>query len=178
MRLASLGLASLLLLGCASGLKREGQCLADLTPEYVSAQAELDGLEASWRAGLRRRDADLNAPIVRVARESLRSDEPEAAYRKLAEARGRLRPTLVWYDRVYERWRTRMDEEQILSDVRMVLIPTVSGMLFYPLISWNVHSVFWDGADPDAESDPITRYCTDRLAQRNVLTGPRSQPAD
>jgi hypothetical protein len=171
MRPAWLGLAScLLLLGCAAGLKREGQCLASLTPDYVSARAELDGLEASWRAGLHRRDADLNAPVVRLAKDPRGSEDPKEVYQRLIEARGRLRPTLVWYDRVYERWRTRLDEEQMLSDVRMVLIPSVSGMLFYPLISWNIHSVFWDGADPDADSDPITRYCTDRLARTIAST--------
>lgn len=156
----------LLLAGCATGLKREGQCLASLTPDYVNARAELDSLEASWRAVLRRHSDDLNVPAARLAKEPAgRTDDAGEAYRRLVEAKSRLRPTLVWYDRVYERWRTRLDEEQILSDVRMVLFPSGGGVLFYPVISWNIHSVFWDGADPDAESDPVTRYCTDRLAQ-------------
>lgn len=85
------------------------------------------------------------------------------AYAKLAEAKARHKPMVFWYDKVYERVRTRMDEEEILSEVRMVLLPG-PGVVFYPLIRWNIHSVFWDGADPDAESDPVTHYCADRLA--------------
>lgn len=177
----SLGLAWLipvalmLLVGCATGLKREGQCLASLTPDYLDAQTELERLEASWRAVLRRQDVALNrpstkAPVVVVAdtlgvgprtSEILEAGE---AYRRLLEARTRHQPTLLWYGRVYERWRTRLDEEQILSEVRMILLPG-PGVVFYPVIRWNIHAVFWDGADPDADSDPITRFCTDRLAQ-------------
>lgn len=165
-----------LLVGCATGLKREGQCLASLTPDYLNAQAEIERLEASWRALLRRQDIALNRPptdqapvfllsdSIEVGRRNTELAEAGDAYRRLTEARTRLRPTLRWYDRVYERWRTRLDEEQILSDVRMILLPG-PGVIFYPVIRWNIHSVFWDGADPDADSDPITRFCTDRLAQ-------------
>jgi hypothetical protein len=166
MKISCIVASLLLLTGCAAGLKREGQCLASLTPDYVNAREELESLEASWRAVLRRHNATLNAPAARLAStQTVGTDEAENAYRRLVEARSRLQPTLAWYDRVYARWRTRLDEEQILSDVRMVLIPSGGGVIFYPVISWNIHSVFWDGADPDADSDPITRYCTDRLAQ-------------
>ena len=166
----------LLLIGCATGLKREGQCLASLTPDYLNAQAEIERLQASWRAVLRRQDVALNQPPpdqtpVFLMSDTIESDrrdteqvEAGEAYQRFTEARTRLQPTLLWYDRVYERWRTRLDEEQILSDVRMFLLPG-PGVIFYPVIRWNIHSVFWDGADPDAESDPITRFCTDRLAQ-------------
>ncbi|HEV8539544.1 MAG TPA: hypothetical protein VGQ60_00130 [Nitrospiraceae bacterium] len=174
MKICCCVIASLLLAGCATGLKREGQCLASLTPDYLNAREELDKLEGSWRALLRRHDAELNGPAGPAPRLANfpegRADEAGEAYRRLVEAKRQLRPTLVWYERVYERWRTRLDEEQILSDVRMTLLPSGSGMIFYPLISWNIHSVFWDDADPDAESDPITRYCTDRLAQMVVST--------
>ncbi|TAJ25651.1 MAG: hypothetical protein EPO64_07750 [Nitrospirae bacterium] len=91
------------------------------------------------------------------------SPSTNEAYANLAEARARYQPMLLWYGKVYERVRTRMDEEEILSEVRMVLLPG-PGVIFYPLIRWNIHSVFWDGTDPDAESDPVTRYCTDRLS--------------
>ncbi|MBI3603598.1 MAG: hypothetical protein HY205_04030 [Nitrospirae bacterium] len=93
----------------------------------------------------------------------LSTNATNEAYANLAEARARYQPMLLWYGKVYERVRTRMDEEEILSEVRMVLLPG-PGVIFYPLIRWNIHSVFWDGTDPDAESDPVTRYCTDRLS--------------
>lgn len=200
MRAACLIALVLLTAGCATALKREGQCLASLTPDFLQAQEELASLEASWHQSMARRDAELNRAQPRLAasfdlrRESSVAFSSEAAliepvqrpwtvrqdsavpssgeaYRKLIEAKSRHQPLLVWYDKVYERVRTRMDEEAILSDVRLVLI-TNPGVIFYPLIRWNVHSVFWDGADPDAESDPVTRYCTDRLAQMAALAEP------
>jgi hypothetical protein len=75
---------------------------------------------------------------------------------------------LDWYDKVYKRVRTRMDEEEILTEVGAVLI-TNPGVIFYPVIRWNIHTVFWDGADPDAETDPVTKFCSDRLAQVAAL---------
>jgi hypothetical protein len=187
--LYGLALAVILLAGCATSLKREGQCLASLTPDYLHAQEELASLEASWHRSLARRDAELNGtrPWL-LTSTAFRHDQslsppPGApapahydpaggdsreAYRRLIEARSRHRPLLVWYDKVYERVRTRTDEEEILSDVRLLLI-TGPGVVFYPLIRWNIHSVFWDVTDPDAESDPVTRYCAARLTQVAVL---------
>lgn len=201
MRAACLAVAMVLLTGCATALKREGRCLASLTPDYLQAQEELSSLEASWHRAMARRNAALNAipsrstantatappsgPAIsfkastpeearRTARQAwmvrqdyVGQDEPSPstneAYTNLAEARARHQPMLLWYGKVYERVRTRLDEEEILSEVRMVLLAG-PGVIFYPLIRWNVHSVFWDGADPDAESDPVTRYCADRLS--------------
>jgi len=91
----------------------------------------------------------------------------------LFEARLRHQPTLDWYGRVYDRLQTRLEEEQILSDVQLVLL-TGPALLLYPIIRWNFHSVMWDGADPDAESDSITLYCTDRLAKVAALPEPIS----
>ena len=167
--------------GCASAMKRDGQCLASLAPEYVNAHEELASLEASWRAALRRRDAELASllppfaakpdyPVSPLPRESdLAARQEQArraegrAYAELMDAKVRHRPTLEWYGKVYERFRTRLDEEQILSEVRLVLVAG-PGVIFYPIVHWNVHSVIWDGTDPDAESDPVTRYCVARLS--------------
>ena len=167
--------------GCASAMKRDGQCLASLAPEYVNAHEELASLEASWRAALRRRDAELASllppfaakpdyPVSPLPPESdLAARQEQArraegrAYAELMDAKVRHRPTLEWYGKVYERFRTRLDEEQILSEVRLVLVAG-PGLIFYPIVHWNVHSVIWDGTDPDAESDPITRYCVARLS--------------
>jgi hypothetical protein len=165
-------------------MKRDGQCLVSLAPEYVNAHEELASLEVSWRAALRRRDAELGSllppfaakpdhpvsPLDPLPRESgsaaLQEQARRAegqAYAKLTDAKVRHRPMLEWYGKVYERFRTRLDEEEILSEVRMVLVAG-PGLIFYPIVHWNVHSVIWDGTDPDAESDPITRYCDDRLS--------------
>ena len=169
--------------GCASALKREGQCLASLAPDFVNAHEELASLESSWRAALLKRDAELGslasplAPepdhlvssdsVPRRVHSATRQEETRqaegVAYAKLLEAKARHRPTLEWFGKVSERFRTRLDEEQILSEVRSVLM-TGPALIFYPIVRWNVHSVMWDGSDPDAESDPVTRYCTDRLS--------------
>jgi len=163
-------------------MKRDGQCLASLAPEFVNAHEELASLEASWRAALRRRDAELGSllppfaakpdyPVSPLPPESdLAARQEQArraegrAYAELMDAKVRHRPTLEWYGKVYERFRTRLDEEQILSEVRLVLVAG-PGLIFYPIVHWNVHSVIWDGTDPDAESDPVTRYCADRLSE-------------
>ena len=171
--------------GCASAMKRDGQCLASLAPEYVNAHEELASLEASWRAALRRRDAELGSlpplfaakpdrsvsPLDPLPPESdLAARQEQArraegrAYAELMDAKVRHRPTLEWYGKVSERFRTRLDEEEILSEVRLVLVAG-PGVIFYPIVHWNVHSVIWDGTDPDAESDPVTRYCADRLSE-------------
>ena len=87
------------------------------------------------------------------------------------------------YDKVYQRVRTRTDEEEILSEVRMVLLAGPASLVLYPIIRWNVRSVLWDGADPDADTDPVTRFCAGRLvkeamASQEVHAPPRSGPTD
>jgi hypothetical protein len=165
--------ACLVLAGCATALKQEGRCLESLTPEYLKAQEELDHLEASWHASSQRRNAELNTGVLVEYRPAASSDSLED-YRKLVEARAVHGPLLKWYDRVYKRVRTRMDEEEILTNVQMVLI-TNPGVVFYPLIRWNIHNVFWDGADPDAATDPVTQYCQERLG--NVAAAAPTHPA-
>jgi len=126
-------------------MKRDGQCLAILTPDFLSAHEELAHLEASWRASLLRRDVELGLPLSpfaavqdRPSTASPSSSDPlepslvdrrehahqaaSEAYRKWVDAKLRHRPTLDWYEKVYERLRTRLDEEQILSEVRLVLL--------------------------------------------------------
>ena len=178
LRWASCAIAFVVVLGgCATALKREGRCLESLTSDYLAAREELTDLEALWRASLLPLDpsgsaahssipAQTGQPQSSTAAPSGRASED--AYHRLAEARVRHQATLRWYDRVYERVRTRLEEEQILSDVRMVMM-TGPAVIFYPIVRWNIHSVFWDEADPDGETDPITRYCTDRLSQLPTL---------
>lgn len=175
---------------CATALKREGQCLASLTPEVLRAQDEVAELEAAWRAAQRGREQEeLRRLGISLAPQpdTLRGAAPAAAsapdplngsrmdgqqetqrvtpgaYQKLVDARTRYQQVRAWYDKVQERFRTRLQEEQILSDVRWTLL-TGPALIFYPIIRWNVRSVLWDATDPDADSDPVTQYCTNRLA--------------
>lgn len=184
-------------LGCATSLKREGRCLASLTPDFLHATQELASLEADWRWSLLKgEDSFLPSSLWLSAEpdeagiparpflsdfDPLQSDSRDRhekarratleAQARLLEARLRHQSTLDWYGRVYDRLRTRLEEEQMLSDVRLVLL-TGPGLIFYPIIRWNVHSVMWDGQDPDADSDSITIYCTDRLAKVAALPEP------
>lgn len=151
---------SLLFSGCATALKQEGRCLESLTPDYLKAQQELEDLEMAWQASALRRDLELNRGEDDYDKGG--RAEAERAYRRLIEARRAHRPLLDWYGRVYTKVRARMDEEAMLMDLRLALI-TNPGIVFYPVISWNIHTVMWDGADPDAENDPVVRYCKDRL---------------
>lgn len=185
--------------GCATSLKREGRCLASLTPDFLQATEELVSLEAAWHwsllkgedsfpASRPRHVAELDGPGI-PARPFLSDSDPlysgstnphkevrstaVEAHARLLEARRRHQPTLDWYGRVYDRLRTRLEEEQLLSDVRLVLL-TGPGLLLYPIVRWNLHSVMWDGFDPDADSDSITLYCTDRLSRVAALPDPIS----
>ena len=185
--------------GCATSLKREGRCLASLTPDFLHATQELASLESDWRLSLHKSDDLFLSSRLWL---SVESDEPGIparsspsdsdplmrgstnryketrhatmeAYARLLEARLRHQSTVDWYGRVYDRLRTRLEEEQILSDVRLVLL-TGPGLIFYPIIRWNIHSVMWDGHDPDADSDSITLYCADRLSKVTALPEPAS----
>ena len=182
-------LLGFLLAGCSTALKRDGQCLASLAPEFVQTRDELTQREAAWREALARRRAESaeSSGLTSSAMNSFRhavstsgvdgtSIEPDRvhgrqtapeteqdAYAKVAEARTRHRTTVMWFQKVYTRIHTRLDEEAVLSQTLMTLV-TSPAVVFYPLIRWNIRSVFWDGTDPDAESDPVTKYCTERLS--------------
>jgi hypothetical protein len=154
-RVVVAGVATVLLLGgCATALKRETRCLVSLTPEIVQAREEIADLEASWHDSLGHRET---APAA-----------AGRAYQQLLEAKARHRPLLGMYDQVYRRVRTRTEEEEILSQVRMVMLAGPPSLVFYPIIRWNVRSVLWDGADPDSDNDPVTRFCADRLTEENT----------
>lgn len=125
MRGACCILGLVVLTGCATALKRDAECLARLTPDYLAAQ---------------------DSPASRLA--------------------------LEWYPRVYERLASRLEEEQILSEVRWVLAAHPPSLIFYPIIRWNIHSVMWDGLDPEAGSDPLNQFCTARLAEETAPAEP------
>lgn len=154
MKESGLLILAILLGGCATALDRERQCFESVTAEYLTTQEELLKLDAVWRATSRRADTLVDD----AARVDIR-----AAHQRLQEARTRLRLTLEWYERL----RLRSKEEEMLADTRLLLL-TGPAALLYPVVRWNLRAVLWDGADPDAESDPVARYCTDRLAHEEM----------
>lgn len=158
MKESGLLILAILLGGCATALDHERQCFESVTAEYLTAQEELLHLDAVWRATSRRVDTLVDD----TARVDIR-----AAQQRFQEARTRLRPTLEWYERLYDRLRLRSEEEEMLADIRLLLL-TGPAALLYPVVRWNLRAVLWDGADPDAESDPVARYCTDRLAHEEM----------
>lgn len=144
----------LLLTSCAGTPWLERQCFESLSAEYVAAQEELLELDTAGRAGGRDRPASGNkAGVV----------EDQVPRQRIEEAQARRAAVLLWYERLYDRLRLRAEEEEMLAELRLLLFmgPTA---LFYPVVRWNLHEVLWDGTDPDADSDPVIRYCTERLA--------------
>jgi hypothetical protein len=127
---------------------------------------------SSCATGMKRESACL-ASLVPA---SFRAEEALDAVRRTEDAgtreEARLRFVALrdWRDRVYKRLLTRLEEDQILSQTFLTLLAG-PGIVFYPIIRWNVRSVLWDGANPDADSDPITLYCTERLASRGTGEG-------
>jgi hypothetical protein len=65
---------------------------------------------------------------------------------------------------------TRIEEDEMLYPV-LGMLATSTAIVFYPVVRWNVRSVLWDGADPDADDDPVQRFCAGRLGE-----APRSGP--
>ena len=110
-----------------------------------------------------------SACLASLVPDYLKAEEEFDAFRRVEDAGKREEARLhyvglrEWQDRVYKRVLTRLEEHHILSQTFFVLL-TGPGIVFYPLIRWNVRSVLWDGTDPDADSDPVTQYCTQRLA--------------
>jgi hypothetical protein len=110
-------------------------------------------------------DPVVSPPVTRVQEEEL--------YRKMVELRSQHKQRLGWYRRVAQRIETRLEEDEMLYPVVGALI-TSPAILFYPVIRWNVRSVLWEGSDPDADDDPVKRFCITRLA---VMDPPADPPA-
>jgi hypothetical protein len=89
--------------------------------------------------------------------------EPDPVYDRLMQARVRHHDALTWYTRLARRVQTRLEEDDILYPVLSTLLTSPVSLVFYPVIRWNVRSVLWDGADPDADDDPVQQFCATRL---------------
>jgi hypothetical protein len=142
------------LAGCATAVERERECFTSLAIEYVASQEEVMRLETLWRASLSSETGTVDARTV---------------YRRLQEAQTKQQPMREWYERLFDRLQLRSEEEEMLADVRLLLFTGPPAALFYPLVRWNLREVLWDGADPDAETDPIVRYCAERLASGQTI---------
>lgn len=189
MRALFLGIMAGLLIGCVSAARvREAQCFGILMLDVWNSEQELDTTEGAWRIAqqaryersLAVRESLVQSALVAdtgVASASLalisQQDSPvggsqdvreeQALYRRFVERRSRHRETIDWYGRVAHRVETRLEEDEMLYPV-LGMLATSTAIIFYPIVRWNVRSVLWDGVDPDAEDDPVQRFCAGRLA--------------
>lgn len=144
----------ILLAGCATAVKRDAKCLSRLTPGYLAAQQELTEGGSGRRSSVQ--ITVLNPAFQTGTRHHV---------------------ALEWYPKVYGRLATRLEEAQMLSETRWILAAYPPALIFYPIIRWNIHTVMWDGTDPDAGSDPINLFCASRFADDTPLMGPnQAQP--
>jgi hypothetical protein len=94
------------------------------------------------------------------------SQDDARLYQRMIDARVSHGQASKWYGLVARRVQTRIEEDEMLYPV-LGLLATSTAIVLYPLVRWNVRSVLWDGADPDADDDPVQRFCTARLEERH-----------
>jgi len=188
-------LLTCLMTSCLSATReREANCLAATIMDVWQTEHEVTSAEQVWRSaqqvrsertaqsrgssGLSIRVADA-PPIIRetAARfESFgfpasRSLEDARLYQRMIDARVSHGQASKWYGLVARRVQTRIEEDEMLYPV-LGMLATSTAIVLYPLVRWNVRSVLWDGGDPDADDDPIQRFCTARLEEGHRLVVP------
>ena len=175
MRAILLILLTCLMTSCLSATReREANCLAATIMDVWQTEQELTSAEQLWRTAHQARsertapDHDSSGLSVRVADappsigetaarfESFRlpawrNQQDARLYQRMIDARVSHVQASKWYGLVARRVQTRIEEDEML----------------YPLVRWNVRSVLWDGSDPDADDDPVQRFCTARLEERH-----------
>jgi hypothetical protein len=168
----------LALTGCAAALKRDSRCLSTLTVDVIQAHEELASLEAAWRASLARRDLAMTRSRSlqpeggdSMAEQTAWRDTQES-YARLQDAKTRHQPLMTMYEKLYQRVRTRTEEEEILSEVRTFMLAGPASFMFYPIVRWNVRAVLWDNSDPDAPTDPVTTFCSLRMNEEPPSSHP------
>ena len=188
MRAILLILLTCFLTGCVSAPReREAHCLAATMTDVWQTEEELSSAEQLWRRAQQARSErsaagrDFFAGSVRVADRDTssmveqvsvrlesfrslqyRSEEDTRLYQGVVVARARHGEASKWYGLVARRVQTRIEEDDMLYPV-LGMLATSNAIVLYPLVRWNVRSVLWDGTDPDAEDDPVQRFCTARL---------------
>lgn len=188
-------LLTCLLTSCLSATReREANCLAAAIMDVWQTEHELTSAEQVWRtaqqarsertaqgrgsSGLSVRVADAPSIIGEtVARfESFgfpvsRSQEDARLYQLMIDARVSHGRASKWYALVARRVQTRIEEDEMLYPV-LGMLATSTAIVLYPLVRWNVRSVLWDGTDPDADDDPVQRFCAARLEERHLSPVP------
>ena len=185
MRAILLTLLIFLLTSCLSATReREIHCLAATMTDVWQIERELTSAEELWRTAQQARaerstaGRDASPVSVRVSdivdlpsvrREASRhfawmSEEEAGLYQRVVASRARHAEASKWYGLVARRVETRMEEDDMLYPV-LGMLATSTAIVLYPLVRWNVRSVLWDGIDPDAEDDPVQRFCIARLGE-------------
>jgi hypothetical protein len=184
-------LASLMTSCLSAPREREARCLGLTMLDLRQSDEDLAAAEEAWRrmrevsaqrsaaATLARpvAERDLGALLPTQAashREnavlSFATEEERRLYGRIVAARAGHAQASKWYDLVARRLQTRIEEDDMLYPV-LGMLATSTAIVLYPLVRWNVRSVLWDGVDPDAEDDPVQRFCAARLGE-----APRSLP--
>jgi len=182
-------LPTCLLTSCLSATReREANCLAVTIMDVWQTEHELTSAEQVWRmaqqapsersaqsrgsSGLSIQVADA-PPIGETAARfesfgflASRSQEDARLYQRMVDARVSHGQASKWYGLVARRVQTRIEEDEMLYPV-LGMLATSAAIVLYPLVRWNVRSVLWDGADPDADDDPVQRFCAARLEERH-----------
>jgi len=188
-------LLTCLLTSCLSATReREANCLAATIMDVWQSEHELTSAEQVWRtaqqgrsertaqsrgsSGLSVRVADAPSIIGEtvsrfesVGFPASRSQEDARLYQRMIDARVSHGQASKWYGLVARRVQTRIEEDEMLYPV-LGMLATSTAIVLYPLVRWNVRSVLWDGADPDADDDPVQRFCTARLEEGHRLVVP------
>jgi hypothetical protein len=176
--------------------EREVHCLAVTMTDVWQRERELTSAEQTWRTALEARaersaavqdasaisvrvsdgDASSTVNLSSVRREASRrfawmSDEDERLYQGVVASRARHGEASKWYGLVARRVQTRIEEDDMLYPV-LAMLATSTAIVLYPLVRWNVRSVLWDGSDPDAEDDPVQRFCIARLEEASQHAQP------
>ena len=189
MRAMLLGLVACLLASCVSSTRaREAHCLGAMMLDAWQAEDAVKSAERTWRSAqqarfersLARQESSVPSvlvinvsppppPVASVPHQDHSPgdrlpdiDEERALYSQVVAAHARHRETAEWYRRVAHRVRTRIEEDEMLYPV-LGTLATSTAIVFYPLVRWNVRSVLWDGVDPDAQDDPVQKFCAARL---------------
>jgi hypothetical protein len=184
-------LLTCLLTSCLSATReREAHCLAATIMDVWQTDHDLTSAEQVWRtaqqvrsertaqnrgsAGLSIRVADAPPIIGETAARfesfglpASRSQEDARLYQRMIDARLSHRQASKWYGLVARRIQTRIEEDEMLYPV-LGMLATSAAIVLYPLVRWNVRSVLWDGTDPDADDDPVQRFCASRLGQEDT----------
>ena len=188
-------LLTCLLTSCmTAGRVREAQCLAATMTDVWETEYELTAAEDAWHMAQQsrpERSADgrgLSTMSVRTAGVSSatepaavrtdtlgylasRSDDQTSLYQRMVAARARHHNASKWYGLVARRVQTRIEEDEMLYPV-LGMLATSTAIVLYPLVRWNVRSALWDDVDPDAEDDPVRRFCVVRLGEEQSSPRP------